>query len=37
MASLLAVVCFGSTQRLLGVAAATCGEHVGPSSIWRRQ
>jgi hypothetical protein len=27
MASLLAVVCFGSTHRLLGVAAATCGEH----------
>ena len=27
MASLLAVVCFGSTHRLLGVAASTCGEH----------
>jgi hypothetical protein len=27
MASLLAVVCFGSTHRLLGIAAATCGEH----------
>jgi len=27
MASLLAVVCFGSTHRLLGVAAATCGEY----------
>jgi hypothetical protein len=26
MASLLAVLCFGSTHRLLGVAAATCGE-----------
>jgi hypothetical protein len=27
MGSLLAVVCFGSTHRLLGVAASTCGEH----------
>jgi hypothetical protein len=26
MASLVAVVCFGSTHRLLGLAAATCGE-----------
>jgi hypothetical protein len=26
MASLLAVVCFGSTHRLLGIAASTCGE-----------
>ena len=27
MGSLLAVVCFGSTYRLLGVAASTCGEY----------
>lgn len=27
MASLLAVVCLGSTHRLLGVAASTCGDH----------